>query len=636
MAGIEQGSSCSGKLAADSEEDEGDLFPDRAIGVPAPEIGANGEGLTAPESFAGPRDGALVLRHFSRAGAITLALSLPIFLLKSELAWPLVLALCALSILLNFHVVEGALAELSCLQPLAPLPGRQFLRGVPDSERALVVYPVLLRHPSELRFLEENFLPSILGNQDRNVLWAVVSGSKSSMAELEMQRLRELSARVGPGKIFYFHRHRAIHNWERKRGAYLHLMHWLRHGSRRGGIPEDPRFPAMPGGRVFDQILGEISSLDRIENLLVGDSDTIWPSGSVRGLLEKIAEPGNRCYTIFQGRIAQHNGESSTLACVQSLLHDLTRRSASARWRTYGRVNFIGHGAGWNIDRYLAGIAGRVADGYLSHDIVESFFLETAFVAEVETTEEAQETVEKLVKQWRRWWKGNRIASLRLLGPFRPDEQGLPVRNKNALGKLLILEADRPFLMPLLLGSYVALSVGASLAAGSSLAFPAVGVLYFVLGILRFFVPILVKIRDGLSPRKAAFLLFFSTMLAQILVIEVIQIVLKDAVEAIRERLSAHPRAFQWMSQGSLETRRGWYDVMRGSWYYPVAAGLALLAYSASAQNYSLLFLVLIVGLGLAPPFIWFAGLPPPSWLRRASNGYWPEPIRESFVYRLD
>lgn len=530
----------------------------------------------------------------------------------------LALLLGGLFLLLNLNIVESALLELAGRRPAPPLPERAFPNGIPDGQRAVVLYPILLRTPKEIRFFEEKVRPSIEANDDPNVRWVILSGSPDAwMVAWEKSRVRRLQRRYGKKRVLYLHRHPEIGNWEKKRGAYMHLMHWIVAGAPADGkVPRHPSFPAMPAGRAFDEVVGSPATARGAENLLVGDSDTRWKPGSVRKLVSKIAEPANREYVIFQGRVAPDNPYGSVFSNLQRFLYDLFRARHGSDWKVYGRVNFTGHGAGWNIDRFLAGIAGRMADGYLSHDIVESYFLKTAFVTDVETTEEAQETVENIRRQWRRWWRGNRIASLRLLGPWMRDETGRRVRNRNFIGKLLLLHADRNYVMPLVLGAYLVVSGIVVWMEGVTFWFATVGGVYFGLVMLRFYLPLALKVRSLRSARKIGFALVFLTALVHVLMVEKARIVLRDLSELAAERLGTGEREREWVVQSSLGTDRSFRGVLGRTWGYPVVS-LVLFSVLAGALGINTpLLIALATVVAIAPAVVWTAAQPPPEWLR--------------------
>ncbi len=565
----------------------------------------------------GQLPGRRLRRHLWLSGILAASITIPLVVAAGPPNLLLALLLAGLFFLLNLNIVESALLELAGRRPSPPLPERAFPRGIPDGQRAVVVYPILLRTPKEIRFFEDKVRPSVEANDEPNARWVILSGSPDPwMVAWEKSRVRLLQRRYGTRRVLYVHRHPAIGNWEKKRGAYMHLMHWIVAGAPADGrVPRHPSFPAMPAGRAFDQVVGEPSTARGAENLLVGDSDTRWTPGSVRKLVSKIAEPANREYVIFQGRVAPDNPHGSVFSHLQRFLYDLFRARHGSDWKVYGRVNFTGHGAGWNVDRFLSGIAGRMADGYLSHDIVESYFLKTAFVSDVETTEEVQETVENIRRQWRRWWKGNRIASLRLLGPWMRDEAARRVRNRNFLGKLLLLHADRNYVLPLVLGAYLVVSGIVVWMEGVTFWFATIGGVYFGLVMLRFYLPLALEVRGANSARKIGFALVFLTALVHVLMVEKARIVLRDLRELAAERLGV-PVEREWVVQSSLGTDRSFRGVLRRTWGYPVVSLLLFTVLAGVLGINTPLLTGLAAVVAIAPVVVWTAAQRPPEWLR--------------------
>ncbi len=325
---------------------------------------------------------------------------------------------------LNYNLVDSFFTRLLTHWKTSVLPEIPLEESLPDQYRTVAYYPVLFRSEAELEFFEKSLIPSIENNNDPNIKWVVMSTSPGHIQASERAKIQDLQKRYGRDRIFYFHRDRAVNNWEKKRGGYMHFMVWLKNSLRPDGtIEPDPRFPTMPSGPVFDEILGDIRSLAGVKDFTVGDSDTVWPLGTVKKIVSKIHHPDNSGYVIFQGRLAPSNEDDSLLTKFTAHFYRKFHERGDSQWKVFRRGIYLGHGAGWEVDKFLTAVAGNIREGFLSHDIIESVFAKTAFVSDVTTLEDVPQNFFLAQAQWRRWWEGNK-ASFVFLGREAPDEKG--------------------------------------------------------------------------------------------------------------------------------------------------------------------------------------------------------------------
>ncbi|KJJ84488.1 conserved hypothetical protein, membrane [Candidatus Omnitrophus magneticus] len=114
---------------------------------------------------------------------------------------------------LNYNIVEGiATKALSFTKPLI-LPGVDLKDGIPAEFKTISYYPILLRSEGELRFFDENLIPSIENNNDPNIKWVIFSTSPEGIRQLERDRILELQKKYGRDRIFYIHRDASMNNW---------------------------------------------------------------------------------------------------------------------------------------------------------------------------------------------------------------------------------------------------------------------------------------------------------------------------------------------------------------------------------------------------------------------------------------
>ncbi|MDD5428039.1 MAG: hypothetical protein PHI58_02250, partial [Candidatus Omnitrophica bacterium] len=512
--------------------------------------------------------------------------------------------------ILNYNIVEGiATKALSFTHPLI-LPGVDLKSGIPPEYKTISYYPILLRSESELKFFDEDFIPSIENNNDPNIKWVVFSSSPDGIRELERDRVLELQKKYGQDRVFYIHRDSSINNWEKKRGGYMHFMLWLKNSLRADGtLDSDPRFPACPAGKVFDEILGDISGLKGANNLAMADSDTIWTKDSIKGLVSKIEHPSNREYGIFQSRVEPYNTEESVLTKYSYHIFKKYRDRGARVWRALRQVNFIGHGAAWNIDTFLNAIAGKMKDGYLSHDIVEGIFLKTALTEDIVTLEEIPPNIFLQIKQWARWWKGNKLSFVFFKREV-PDESGKLVKNKATLiNKYLLYIATKNYLSsPMLLALILTNMVFSHYIFYGSLSL--LTVLYGILISFELYGSALIGNGSVGDTYKSIKSLTMFIMLAPVNVVEVSIFVIKSYIDDIKNEIRQNKKMLVWVPQGGLTKELTLKQSYSNLKYVMLFAIVTLSIY----HNYMGMGLYYFFGaLIISPLLAWYTSLAPPA-----------------------
>ncbi|KJJ84487.1 membrane protein [Candidatus Omnitrophus magneticus] len=332
----------------------------------------------------------------------------------------------------------------------------------------------------------------------------------------------------------------------------MHFMLWLKNSLRADGtLDQDPRFPACPTGKVFDEIVGDISALKGTKNNSMADSDTIWTKDSINGLIAKIEHPSNKEYGIFQSRVEPYNTEESILTKYSYHIFKKYRDRGARLWRAVKQVNFIGHGAGWNVDRFLNDVAVKIKDGYLSHDIIEGIFSKTALIEDVVTLEEIPPNLFLQVKQWARWWKGNKLSFV-FLKKEVPDETGKLVKNPATLINkyLLYLSTKNYISAPILLALILTNMIFAH-----SIFFGSLTLLKVVYGALISFELYGSALTGNGSVGdlyKSVRSLIMFVLLAPVNVVEVSIIVTRSYIDDIKNKIRKTEKRLEWAPQGGL------------------------------------------------------------------------------------
>lgn len=511
---------------------------------------------------------------------------------------------------LNYNIVDGlATKSLKFTKPLI-LPGIQIENGISPKFKTIAYYPILLRSESELIFFDENLIPSIENNNDPNIKWVIFSTSPDGIRELERDRILALQKKYGRDMIFYIHRDASMNNWEKKRGGYIHFMLWLKNSLSADGIlDKDPRFPACPAGKVFDEIIGDISALKDTKNLAMSDSDTIWTKDSIKGLVAKIEHPANKEYGIFQSKMGLYNVDESILTKFSYHIFKKYKENGARLWRVLRQVNFVGHGAGWNIDRFLNDMAGKIKDGYLSHDIVEGIFSKTALLEDVETLDQLSPNLFLQVKQWGRWWRGNKLAFV-FFKKEVPDESRKLVKNQATfVNKYLIYYSTKNYLSaPILLAFIFVNMIFSNFIFFGSL--DVLKLLYAALISFELYGSVLVGNGSVGDIYKSVRSLAMLVLLSPINIVEISTVIISSYIDDIKNKIRKTEKKLEWIPQGALPkdlTLKQSYSNLK---YVMLFAIVTICVY----HNYMGMGLYYFFGALLISPLIaWYTSRAPPA-----------------------
>jgi len=364
--------------------------------------------------------------------------------------WALVSGL--LLLLLPASEVAIAFVQLLAARWAPPLrlPRLDFMEGIPDESRTMVIVPTLLTSARGAASLVEHLEVLALGNLDPNIHFAILSDFTDAPSQ-EMPQdeeivsaaragIEELNARYGEGRadrFYLFHRTRL---WNPAEGTW---MGWER---KRGKIEEFNRLLRGATDTSFSVTVGDLSVLPGVRYCITLDSDTRLPRNAAKKLLGIIAHPLNRPrydrkrgrvtegYGILQPRVsvtkssaagslfariyAGHTGVDPYTTAVSDTYQDLFQEGI-----------FTGKGL-YDVDAFMAALEDKVPENaLLSHDLFEGLFARTALVTEVEVVDDYPTSVLTHARRQHRWVRGD-WQILEWLLPFVPSRVG---RRRNRL-----------------------------------------------------------------------------------------------------------------------------------------------------------------------------------------------------------
>jgi cyclic beta-1,2-glucan synthetase len=399
-----------------------------------------------------------------RPGAWLLAAGVVLVLAASQLAVSLVNWVAALL------VRPKALARMD------------FSRGIPASERTLVVVPTMLGSEEGIAALVEALEVRYLANRDPQLRFALLTDFQDARTEHEARDAGLLRAATsgiqalndkypgagGSGCFFLFHRPRQWNpgegvwmGYERKRGKLADVNALLREGDT---------------GR-FAAVVGELSLLEGVRYVITLDTDTQLPRDAGWKFVATMAHPLNRPrfggppdaprvvegYGILQPRVgvsltAANRSLYGRLFGGDSGVDPYTRAVSDVYQDLFGEGSFIGKGI-YDVQAFEHVLGGRLPENLvLSHDLLEGCYARSGLLSDVELVEDSPSRHDADVRRRHRWMRGDwQIAGwllprLRLpvadpCEPARPRMVSLP-NPLSALSRCKILDNLRRSLAP--------------------------------------------------------------------------------------------------------------------------------------------------------------------------------------------
>lgn len=301
------------------------------------------------------------------------------------------------------------------LKPDQPLRLRAEYADVPENKTAVTLTVLLDSEKSvdrALKTIEEYYA----GNRLDNGVYVVLADLKPAKAAQEaedaplieafIKGIADLNARWGDkfagivrgreksGKEYF--------GWERKRGALLQLVCYIKEGQE--------------SFRVFEKK----ELLDGVKYICTLDADTILPPDSVKKLMGVIAHPANRLvlkdgryvsgFGLVQPGVGNAPGLQSYFSAAMAPAGGIDAYnfcSAELYKDFFKSGSFCGKGI-FDVDGYAALVSERIRPNtVLSHDILEGELLHTLVADDVTVLDEFPQTPMAYFKRAERWVRGD-------------------------------------------------------------------------------------------------------------------------------------------------------------------------------------------------------------------------------------
>ncbi|UXH80173.1 GH36-type glycosyl hydrolase domain-containing protein [Roseateles amylovorans] len=614
--------------------------------------------LGLPQKRWGPHH--LDERHHWAAAAYLIGLTL---LTAISLYWLVGLAhpavptvLLVLAVVLAAGPVSEAVVALtnrwiSELAKPTRLPRLDFAEGVPESERTLVVMPVLLGSEASVGPLCAQLEQHHLANPEAHVQFALLSDYADAYEEhlpgdtmiivTAADAIAALNERHGPlpdgrSRFLLLHRprrwcptERRWIGWERKRGKLEELLRVIVQPAQSEALTPLATSPFLELGPLSIPSPG-------VRHLITLDADTDMPPGRLRALVGTAAHPMNRPrvdtarrrivegYAILQPRVLAPMPEDRDSTPYHRLfggqfgIDPYSAVSSEIFQDLFGEGSFTGKGL-LDVRAVHTVLDQRLPDGQvLSHDLLEGSIARCAGVSDITLVEDSPMHADVAHSRLHRWTRGD----WQLL-PFilRAGHYGIAPINRwklidnlrrslvapMSLGLLLLVLCTEVLpLLPTLLIVAAAFAIG-----------PIVGALAG-----------LVPSRDGIALRHfyretGSDLLRAVTLagwhVAMLLHLSLLYV---DAItRALWRQWVSHRRLLEWTTAAASQAaaRRELPALVRQHLRVPLAAvvigGAFAAAAWAGAQVNLIPAVVLLLVWALSPVWIWWTSRPrPPLW----------------------
>ena len=337
--------------------------------------------------------------------------------------------------------------------PASRLARLDYTNGVPEGHRTIVVVPLLLASPDDVRRALEHLEVQFLGNRDPEIRFALLGDFLDAAVEQTpddaaildaavtgIRQLNEAYRAEMDAPFYLLHRPRRWNaadgiwmGWERKRGKLVELNAYVRGGA----------------AGAFAIAEGDLPWLERVRYVITLDADTILPRSAAAALIGTIAHPLNqavydaargrvvRGYGILQPRVsvslpsasesrfaavyAGHPGVDPYTTAVSDVYQDL-----------FGEGTFTGKGI-YDVDIVRQATDGRFPDNsLLSHDLLEGTFARAGLVTDVEVFDDYPTRYLTSTRRTHRWIRGD----WQLLRWLTPRVPGLTGANRDPLSAL--------------------------------------------------------------------------------------------------------------------------------------------------------------------------------------------------------
>jgi len=360
------------------------------------------------------------------------------------------------------------------------LPRLDFSAGIPRNCRTIFVVPAMIINKAGIDKLVSDMELHYLSNPDANLAFALLTDFTDSDTEQEVtdnelleysrlavENLNEKYNSANNSVFYLFHRPR---EWNQEEGK------WMGYERKRGKLMAFNSFLLTGTTASFSSTVGALDSLTDIKYVITLDADTQLPPYSAYKLIGSMAHILNRPvidperdvvvkgYGIMQPRVAINLRSSrysyySRLFTNEVGIDPYTRTVSDVYQDIFHAGSFVGKGI-YEVETFEKVLSGRFPENHiLSHDLLESSYVHSGLVTDVDMYESYPGTYLADAKRRHRWMRGD-WQIMHWLFPKVPLMDGWQENPLSGLSKWKIADNLRrslvsPLTLLFLVGSFI-------------------------------------------------------------------------------------------------------------------------------------------------------------------------------------
>ncbi len=320
------------------------------------------------------------------------------------------------------------------------LPRLDYSRGIDAAARTALVVPTLITSIAGVRRLLYELEVRFHANRDPALVYVLLTdfgdaASEHREADAELlatasrgiAALNERYAGEAAAPFLLLHRPR---RWNARQGV------WMAHERKRGKLADFNQLLLNDDASAFSHTAGPLAALAGVRYVITLDTDTELPRDAARELVAAMQHPLHQPrfdevrnvvsggYAILQPRVSSGLNGANGSRYAQFMggeggVDTYTGLVSSVYQDLFGEGSFVGKGI-YHVAAFERALHGRLPeDRVLSHDLIESGYLRTGVIADVEMIEDYPAQMLDDADRHHRWVRGDWQVAAWIAGAVR-------------------------------------------------------------------------------------------------------------------------------------------------------------------------------------------------------------------------
>jgi len=300
---------------------------------------------------------------------------------------------------------------------------------------------------------------------------AETTENDSKIIEYAKKKTDELNEKYGHSfslfirKRVYSKSEQKYMGWERKRGALIELVRFIKTASAAGASTRPTAAMSLSTATTFTTFAGDIDFIKDVKYIITLDADTNLGIGNVKDMLSAMLHPNAKPvfdenkkivtegYAIMQPKMGADLSASSKtpftrMLCGSGGIDIYSSAAFDLYQEIYGEGIFCGKGI-FDVDIFYKTLdEAYPEETVLSHDLLEGTRLRCALISDLELTDNIPKNPISYYDRLHRWIRGD-IQALKFIGGKTKTAGGKKVKNPiSKLSKYKIFDNARRALLP--------------------------------------------------------------------------------------------------------------------------------------------------------------------------------------------